>query len=64
MRGHFGYEFDRLRRRIRQLVRQGQLALLVGLAALVAFLSLAELALMIPAGHIRQILREGLVITG
>ncbi len=64
VRSHFTYELERLRRRLRQLVRQGQLALLVGIGALVALLSLAELALMIPAVHVRQIVREGLVITG
>jgi hypothetical protein len=64
IRGHFGYEIDRLRRRIREHVRQGQMALLVGLAVLVVFLTLAELTLMVPTGHVRQILREGLVITG
>lgn len=64
IRGHFSYEIDRLRRRIREHVRQGQMALLLGLALLVVFLMLAELTLMVPSGHVRQILREGLVITG
>lgn len=64
VRSHFTYELDRLRRRIREHVRQGQLALLVGLLVLVLFLTLAELTLMMSSGHVRQILREGLVITG
>lgn len=64
VRGHFTYERERLSRQLRQHVRRGQLFLLVGLTALVVFLSLAEFTLMIPAGHVRQVLREGLVITG
>lgn len=62
--GHFTYERERLDRRLREYVRRGQLFLLVGLTVLIVFLSLAELTVMIPAGHVRQILREGLVITG
>jgi len=64
VRSHFTYELDALRRRIREHVRQGQLALTIGLTVLVVFLTFAELTLMLPAGHARSILREGLVITG
>lgn len=64
VRGHFTYQRERLDRLLRQYVRRGQLFLLVGLTVLIVFLSLAELTVMIPAGHVRQILREGLVITG
>lgn len=35
-----------------------------GLTVLVVFLTLAELTLSLPAGSFREILREGLVITG
>lgn len=64
VRVHFTYEQECLDRRIRQYVRRGHLFLLVGLTVLIGFLSLAELTVMIPAGHTQQILREGLVITG
>lgn len=64
VRAHFRYEVADLDRRIRQHLRRGQIYLLVGLSVLVVFLSLAELAAAQPAGHARQILREGLVITG
>ena len=64
VRAHFIYELDRLRRRIRHHVRQGQLTLLVGLLVLVVFLTFAELTSMLPSGHFRPVLREGLVITG
>ncbi len=64
VRAHFAYEEERLDRQIRQHLRQGQLFLLVGLFVLVAFLSLAEATTLIPLDHVRQILREGLVITG
>jgi len=64
IRSHFSFELDRLRHRIREHFRQSQFALLVGLAVLVIFLTLAELTLVFPSSHVRQILREGLVITG
>jgi hypothetical protein len=64
VRAHFLYEEQRLDRQIRQHVQRGQLFLLVGLAALILFLTLAELTAAISPGHVRQILREGLVITG
>lgn len=64
VRAHFQYEVDRLDRRIRQHLRQGQIFLLFGLTVLVIFLSLAELTTRMPSGHLRQIVREGLVITG
>ena len=63
IRAHFAYDELRLTREIRKHVRRGQLALLVGLSALVALLSLAELVAS-GAGHVRQVIREGLVITG
>jgi len=63
-RSHFSYARERLDRKLRQHLRRGQLFLLVGLAVLIVFLSLAELTVMVPAGTVRQILREGFVITG
>ena len=62
--GHFIRDRERLDREIRQYVRRGQLFLLVGLTVLIVFLTLAELTVMLPAGHVQEILREGLVITG
>ena len=62
--GHFVHDRERLDREIRQYVRRGQLFLLVGLTVLIVFLTLAELTVMLPAGHVREVLREGLVITG
>ncbi len=64
VRSHFTYEVEQLDRGIRSHVRAGQFKLLVGLLALTLFLSLAELTSMMAPGHIRQILREGLVIIG
>lgn len=64
VRCHFSYEQERLDHQIRQHVRRGHLFLLVGLSVLVVFLSLAELTVMMPLGHVQQILREGLVIIG
>jgi hypothetical protein len=64
VRAHFGHVVESLERRTRQHVRQGQVALLVGLSVLAVFLSLAELTPMLPSGHLGPIVREGLVITG
>ncbi|MDO9020218.1 MAG: hypothetical protein Q8S73_37680 [Deltaproteobacteria bacterium] len=64
VRGHFRYEREKLDRDLRLHVRRGQFTLLVGLAALALFLTLAELTASLRATHFRQILREGLVITG
>jgi hypothetical protein len=64
VRAHFAYEIERVQRRTRQQVRTGQLALGMGLAMLAAFLTLAELTVLLPEGTVRQILREGLVIIG
>jgi hypothetical protein len=62
--GHFVYEDAQIERRLREHLRRGQLILGVGLTALVVFLTLAELASSLPMGHAREIVREGLVITG
>lgn len=63
VRAHFRYEEHRLDRQIRQHIRRGQGFLLVGAIVLVLFLTLAELTTAMPQGRVRQILREGLVIT-
>jgi hypothetical protein len=64
VRAHFEHERARLERQLRNHLRRGHLFLLVGLSVLIVFLSLAELTVMIPSVHARQILREGLVIIG
>jgi len=64
VRAHFLYAGKRLDRQLRQYVRRAQLFLAVGFAVLVVFLTLAELTGALPAGHARQVIREGLVITG
>ncbi|CAN5685751.1 hypothetical protein BH11MYX4_BH11MYX4_19260 [soil metagenome] len=64
VQAHFRYEEEQLDRQIRQHVRRGQLFLLVGITVLIVFLTFAELTAALPTGHVRQILREGLVITG
>ena len=64
VRAHFSYELGRLQRLVRQRRRLGQITLAAGLAMLALFLTLAELASMLTNPHVRQILREGLVIIG
>jgi hypothetical protein len=64
VRSHFIYEGEQIERRLREHVRRGEMILGVGLTVLVVFLTLAELTLSMPTGHLREILREGLIITG
>ena len=64
VRCHFLYEGEQIERRLREHVRRGRMILGVGLTVLVVFLALAEFTLSLPAGPLREILREGLVITG
>lgn len=64
VRSHFTYEGEQIERRLREHVRRGQLILAVGLTVLVVFLTLAEFTVSLPVGPLRDILREGLVITG
>lgn len=65
IRAHFSYDELRLQREIRKHVRLGQISLLVGLTALVVLLTLAEIVTSSKGnGHLRQVVREGLVITG
>jgi len=64
IRAHFEHEREQVNRRLRQQRRFGHVALAVGLSVLIALLTLAEVAQRLPIGHARDILREGLVITG
>ncbi len=64
VRAHFQHEHDQLQRRLGEHVRRGQMFLVLGLIVLVAFLTLAEVATALPAGTFREVLREGLIITG
>ena len=54
VRGHFIYEGEQVERRLREHVRRGQMILGVGLTVLVVFLTLAELTLSLPTGHLRR----------
>jgi len=64
VRGHFIHEGAQVERRLREHVRRGQMILGVGLTVLMVCLTLAELTLRLTVGPLREILREGLVITG
>ena len=64
VRRHFGREDDQIQHRLREHIRRDEMSLVVGLTMLVAFLMLAELTRSLPSGPLREILREGLVITG
>jgi hypothetical protein len=64
IRTQFEHERERVNRHLRQQRQFGHVALAVGLSVLVAFLTLAQMAHQLPAGPAREIVREGLVITG
>ena len=64
VREHFIHERGQIGRRLGEHVRRGRMFLSIGLAMLVVFLTLAELTVSLPSGPLRDILREGLVITG
>lgn len=64
IRGHFAFARTQVGRRLRQHVRRGRTALGVGLVVLVACLALAQLAVAALDGPVRDVIREGLVITG
>ena len=64
VRRHFEHEREQIRRRLGEYVRRGRLFLGIGLTMLVVFLTLAELTASFRPGPLREILREGLVITG
>lgn len=64
VRSHFAYELAQTERRFRDHIRRGQISLAVGLTMLFVFLAIAELMLSFQPGPLRDILREGFVITG
>lgn len=64
IRGHFTYARTLVGRRLREHVRRGRAFLGVGLTILIVFLTLAEMTSSLPSSTLRQVLREGLVITG
>ena len=63
-RAHFAYQLEQVSRRLAEHVRRGRGFLVVGITVLAAFLTLAEFTQALPGGTLREILREGLVITG
>lgn len=65
MRAHFAWERDRFAHRLREHVRRAQVVMLIGLAALGGFLSLAAVVrAQLEAGPLRDALHEGLLIIG
>ncbi|MGD9906325.1 MAG: hypothetical protein AB7U83_22865 [Vicinamibacterales bacterium] len=64
VRGHLAHARRQVVRRLRQHVRRGRLALGVGLVTLIACLTLSQAVATLPAGYLRDVVREGLVIAG
>ena len=61
---YFAYRATESRRRIRFLLREGRVALAIGIAFLIACMVLRELAGSIEQATLRPVLQEGLVILG
>jgi hypothetical protein len=61
---HFEHDRSQLSRQLRQQRRFGRLALALGITVLVLFLTASQLTRELPEGPVREIMREGLVITG
>jgi hypothetical protein len=65
VRAHFTYQLAQVNRQLETHWRRGRGFLAVGLTVLAVFLTLAELTeTLMSSGPLRDILREGLVITG
>lgn len=64
IRTHVEYERHRLSLALTRHLRRGYLAFVVGLVTLASLLTLAEFTSLLSAGHLREVVHEGLVITG
>lgn len=64
VRAHFGYECERADRDIRTEATRRRIFLAAGSIVLVTCLLLSELTRLLAEGPLRDVLREGLVITG
>lgn len=64
VRAYFDHTRNQIGHRLADHVRRGRMFLGLGLTMLVVFLTLAEFTASLPGGSLRDILREGLVITG
>lgn len=64
MRAHLGHQIAQASRRQAEQLRRGRGFLAIGITVLAILLTLAELTKRLPPGAAREILREGLVITG
>lgn len=64
IRNYFGYRLAAERRRLRFELREGRISLMIGLGFLAACFALRQLAQALPPGTLRQILAEGLLISG
>lgn len=61
---YFEYEADLKRMQLRRLFKTGQIFFVIGFVSLFAFLGLAGLTRRLESEHLRDLLREGLVICG
>lgn len=64
IRTHVEYERHRLSLALTRHLRRGYVAIVVGLVTLASLLTLAEFTSLLREGHVREIIHEGLVITG
>jgi len=61
---YFGYRLAAERRRLRFELREGRISLMIGLGFLIACFALRHLVQAVADGTLRQILAEGLLISG
>lgn len=64
VRAQMTWERERVQRQLQAHARSTRFQMTLGAVLLVGFLSLAEVVSVTPVGHLRQIVREGLVIMG
>ena len=64
IRHYFAYRLDETHRNMRFHFREGRAALVIGVAFLVACITIRQLAFVVPGGPVARILQEGLLILG
>ncbi len=64
VQNYFAYRRTEARRRMRFQFREGRAALAIGLAFLVACMSIRQLTFLIPGDAVARVLQEGLLILG
>lgn len=64
IQNYFAYRSEETRRRMRFQLREGRVALAIGLAFLILCMILRQVAVVLPSDTLQRILQEGLLILG